>query len=112
MSFNRIILVGNLGKDPELRYTPKGDPVCSFNIATNEKRGEKEVTTWFKITVWGKRAEVAAKHLTKGKQVYIEGRLAIEEWTDSDNKNRYTLDVQASDFQFIGSKTDGGDEQW
>lgn len=112
MSFNRIILVGNLGRDPELRYTPQGKAVCSFTMATNEKRRDKngeqqDVTTWFKVTLWGHQAEAAAKYLAKGSPVYIEGRLRIEEWTDRENKQRYTLDVQATDMQFISGKTDG-----
>ncbi|HEV7700658.1 MAG TPA: single-stranded DNA-binding protein [Pyrinomonadaceae bacterium] len=118
MSFNKIIVVGNLGRDPELRYTPQGVAVCSFSMATNEKRRDKsgemnDVTTWFKITMWREKAETAAKYLTKGSTVYIEGRLRIEEWTDRDNNNRYTLDVQATDMQFIGSRSDtigGGGE--
>ncbi len=116
MSFNKIILVGNLGRDPELRYTPQGAAVCSFSMATNEKRRDKsgeqqDITTWFKVTLWRERAETAAKYLTKGSSVYIEGRLRIEEWTDRDNNNRYTLDVQATDMHFIGSRGDtpGGD---
>ena len=111
MSFNKIILVGNLGRDPELRYTPQGKAVCSFSMATNEKRRDKagelqDVTTWFKITLWGNQAENASKYLSKGRPVYIEGRLRIEEWTDRDNNNRYTLDVQATDMQFISAGRD------
>ncbi len=113
MSFNKIIIVGNLGRDPELRYTPQGIAVCSFTMATNEKRRDKsgelqDVTTWFKITLWRQQAENAAKYLTKGSAVYIEGRLRIEEWTDRDQNKRYTLDVQATDMQFIGSRGEGG----
>ncbi len=114
MSFNKIILVGNLGRDPELRYTPQGKAVCSFSMATNEKRRDKtgefqDVTTWFKVTLWGNQAETASKYLSKGRPVYIEGRLRIEEWTDRDNNNRYTLDVQATDMQFISAgREDGG----
>ncbi len=111
MSFNKIILVGNLGKDPELRYTPQGKAVCSFSMATNEKRRDKagelqDVTTWFKVTLWGNQAENASKYLSKGRPVYIEGRLRIDEWTDRDNNNRYTLDVQATDMQFISAGRD------
>ena len=117
MSFNKIIIVGNLGRDPELRYTPQGIAVCSFSMATNEKRKDKsgelqDITTWFKVTLWRQQAENAAKYLTKGSPVYIEGRLRIEEWTDRENNNRYTLDVQATDMQFISSRgegTGGGD---
>jgi single-strand DNA-binding protein len=113
MSFNKIILVGNLGKDPELRYTPQGKAVCSFSMATNEKRRDKagdlqDVTTWFKVTLWGNQAETASKYLSKGRPVYIEGRLRLEEWTDRDNNNRFTLDVQATDMQFISAGRDEG----
>lgn len=106
MSFNKIILVGNLGREPELRYTPQGVAVCSFTVATNEKRKGKDgeqtsVTTWFKITLWREKAEAAAKWLAKGSPVYIEGRLNIEEWTDRENNNRFTLDVQGTEMQFI-----------
>jgi single-strand DNA-binding protein len=105
MSFNKIIVVGHLGRDPELKYTATGTPVCSFSMATSEKRKDggdlKEVTTWFKVTLWGKQAEVANEYLSKGKQVYIEGRLRVEEWTDRDGKTRHTLEVNASDMQFI-----------
>src|SRR5436190_15474176 len=108
MSFNKIILVGNLGKDPELRYTPQGDAVCSFSMATNERKKDKsgefqDVTTWFKVTLWRRLGENAAKYLSKGSPVYIEGRLQVEEWTDRENNNRYSLAVQATDMHFISA---------
>lgn len=111
MSFNKVILVGNLGRDPELRYTPQGTPVCSFSMATNERRKDKtgemqDHTTWFRVTLWGRQAETASQYLTKGRPVYIEGRLRVEEWTDRDGKARHTLEVHATDMQFIGSKAD------
>lgn len=107
MSFNKIIVVGNLGRDPELRYTPQGTAVCDFSIATNEKKRDKsgemqDVTTWFRITTWNKQAETASKYLTKGKSVYIEGRLRVEEYTDRDGKTRFSLEVNATDMQFLG----------
>ena len=107
MSFNKIILVGNLGRDPELRYTPQGTPVCSFSMATNERRKDKsgemqDQTTWFRVTLWGRQAETASQYLTKGRPVYIEGRLRVEEWTDRDGKPRHTLEVHATEMQFIG----------
>jgi single-strand DNA-binding protein len=113
MSFNKCILVGNLGRDPELRYTPQGTPVCSFTIATNEKRKDRagenqDVTTWFRVTLWGRQAETASQYLSKGRPVYIEGRLRVEEWTDKDGKQRYTLEVHATDMQFIGGRGDEG----
>lgn len=114
MSFNKITIVGNLGRDPELRYTPQGSAVCNFSIATNEKRRDKagemqDVTTWFRVTLWNKQAENASKYLTKGSPVYVEGRLRIDEWTDRDGNNRYTLEVQGSDMQFISAGPRGGE---
>lgn len=112
MSFNKIIVIGNLGRDPELRYTPQGNAVCDFSVATNEKRRDKSgelqsVVTWFKITLWNKQAENASKYLTKGSSIYIEGRLRIEEWTDRDGNNRYSLEVNATDMQFLsGGRND------
>ena len=113
MSFNKIIIVGNLGRDPELRYTPQGTPVCSFSMATSEKRKDRsgesqEITTWFKITLWGRQAETASQYLVKGKAVYIEGRLRIEEYTDREGKPRQSLEVNATDMQFIGSRGEEG----
>jgi len=113
MSFNKIIIVGNLGRDPELRYTPQGVAVCDFSMATNDKKRDKsgemqEVATWFRVTLWRNQAENAAKYLKKGSQVYIEGRLSQEEWTDRDGNNRQTLSVQASEMHFIGSRGDAG----
>ncbi len=114
MSFNKIIVVGNLGRDPELRYTPQGTAVCDFSIATNEKKRDKsgelqDVTTWFRVTTWGKQAENASKYLSKGKSVYIEGRLRMEEYTDRDGKIRHSLEVNASDMQFLSG---GGGESF
>lgn len=129
MSFNKITIVGNLGKDPELRYTPQGTPVTSFSIATNEKRkdrsGEKQdVTTWFEATIYGRQAELASQYLTKGRPVYVEGRLRPDVWTNRDGKEVTTLKVDVTDMQFIGGgngngasnaasssqKSEGGDE--
>ncbi len=116
MSFSKITLIGNLGRDPELRYTPQGTAVCDFSVAVNDRKRDKagewqDVTTWFKITFWGKQAENASKYLTKGRQAYIEGRLQVEEWTDRDGNNRYTLAVQGNDIQFLGDgRGEGGGE--
>src|ERR1051325_4717102 len=115
MSFNKIILVGNLGRDPELRYTPQGTPVCSFSLATNERRKDKntgenqDLTTWFRVTLWGRQAEPASQYLQRGRPVYIEGRLRVEEWTDRDGKPRHTLEVHATNRQLSGGGA-GGDE--
>ena len=116
MSFNKVILVGNLGRDPELRYTPQGTPVCTFSLATNERRkgeqgGEqKELTTWFRVTLWGRQAETAAQYLQKGRPVYVEGRLRVEEYTSKEGGRRYSLEVSATDLQFIGGR-EGGEPQ-
>ncbi len=112
MSFNKIIIVGNLGRDPELRYTPQGTAVCNFSMATNEKRRDKsgemqDVTTWFRITLWNRQAENASKYLQKGGSVYIEGRLKLDEWTDRDGNTRQTLDVTATEMQFLGGRQEG-----
>ncbi len=111
MSFNRIIIVGNLGRDPELRYTAQGTPVCTFSLATNERRKDKsgemqDQTTWFRVTLWNRLAETASQYLSKGRPVYIEGRLRVEEYTDRDGKPRHSLEVFGTDMQFIGSRHD------
>jgi single-strand DNA-binding protein len=113
-SFNKILVVGNLGRDPELRYTPQGTAVCHFTMASNERRRDKageqqDITTWFKVTVWGRQAETVSKYLSKGRSVYVEGRLHVEDWTDRDGKQRYTLEVNASDVQFLDSGQGGGE---
>ncbi len=112
MSFNKVIVVGNLGRDPEMKFTPQGTPVCTFSVATNERRrgreGEQQdVTTWFRVTVWGRQAETASKYLTKGRSVYVEGRLHVDEWTDKQGKARFTLEVNATDVQFLGGDREG-----
>lgn len=111
MSFNKIIICGNLGRDPELRYTAQGTPVCSFSMATNERRKDRngemqDHTTWFRVTLWNRLAETASQYLQKGRQVYIEGRLRVEEYVDRDGKPRHSLEVFATDMQFIGSRGD------
>jgi single-strand DNA-binding protein len=114
MSFNKIILVGNLGRDPELRYTPQGTPVCSFSLATNERRKDRttgennDITTWFRVTLWGRQAETASQYLQRGRPVYIEGRLRVEEYTDRDGNKRHSLEVNATDMQFISAGAGAG----
>jgi single-strand DNA-binding protein len=110
-SFNRIVIVGNLGRDPELRYTAQGTPVCTFSLATNERRKDRngemqDQTTWFRVTLWNRQAETASQYLQKGRQVYIEGRLRVEEYIDRDGKPRHSLEVTATDMQFIGARSD------
>jgi single-strand DNA-binding protein len=98
---NKVILVGNLGKDPEVRYTPSGQAVANFTIATNEnwtdKQGQKqERTEWHRIVVWGKVAELCGEYLSKGRQVYIEGRLQTRDWTNKEGVKQYTTEVVAN----------------
>src|SRR5262245_31677792 len=115
MSFNKITIVGYLGRDPELRYTPQGTALCKMSIATTEKRknaqGEpEEHTTWFRVTAWGRQAELANEYLAKGRQVYIEGRLRLEEYTDREGQKRFSAEVSASEIQFLGHRSEGTDE--
>src|SRR5262245_12053359 len=107
-SFNKIIICGYLGRDPELRHTPNGNTICNLSIATTEKRGDKESTTWFRVAVWGKQGEMCNQYLAKGRQVYIEGRLRAEEYTDRDGNKRTSLEVNATDVQFLGKQDDNG----
>ena len=111
MSFNKITIVGYLGRDPELRYTPQGTALCKMSIATTEKRknvtGEmEEHTTWFRVTAWGRQAELANEYLAKGRQVYVEGRLRLEEYTDREGQKRFSAEVSATEIQFLGHRTD------
>jgi single-strand DNA-binding protein len=111
-SVNKAIVLGNLGKDPELRHTTGGQAVTELTIATNEgykdKSGEwKERTEWHRVVVWGRQAENAARYLSKGRQVYVEGRLQTREWTDRDGNKRYTTEIVAQNVQFL----QGGDRQ-
>jgi len=111
-SLNKVILIGNLGRDPEVRYTTGGSPVANFTMATTEtwndsSTGEKkERTEWHKIVVWGKQAEIAGEYLRKGKQVYVEGGLQTREWTDRDGNKRYTTEVKAQRFLMLGRAGD------
>lgn len=110
MSVNKVILLGRLGQDPELKYTPGGSPVCNFSVATTEswtdKSGQKqEKTEWHRIVVWGKLAELCNQYLSKGRQAFIEGRLQTRAWDDKDGNKRYTTEILASTVQFIGGAT-------
>jgi single-strand DNA-binding protein len=111
MSFNKITIVGYLDRDPELRYTPQGTAVCNFSVATTEKRRNargvtEEHTIWFCVTAWGRQAEVANEYLGKGRQVYVEGRLRLEEYTDREDNPRTSAEVNASDIHFLGQRGD------
>ena len=105
-SVNRVILIGNLGRDPELRYTAGGQPVASFSVATNERWNDREGkpqerTEWHRIGVWGKQGENCANYLQKGRTVYIEGRLQTREWEDKEGQKRQTTEVVAQTVQFL-----------
>lgn len=111
-SFNKIIICGYLGRDCETRYLPDGTAVTSFSIATNERKKDRsgdvrEVATWFKISAFGRLAEICAEYLTKGSLAYIEGKLSQEEYTDKEGNKRTTLAVRANDVQFLDRKPQG-----
>jgi single-strand DNA-binding protein len=110
-SFNKITIVGYLGRDPELRHTPNGNSICNISVATTEKNRDKESTTWFKVAVWGKQGELCNQYLAKGSQIYIEGRLRSEEYTDRDGNKRTSLEVNATDVKFLGAKGDSRAEE-
>lgn len=107
---NKVILVGNVGQDPELRFMPSGEPVCNLSIATtdtwNDKQsGQKqERTEWHRVSMFNKLAEIAGEYLRKGSQVYIEGRLQTRKWQDNNGQDRYTTEVVASDMQMLGAR--------
>lgn len=100
-------IIGNLGKAPEVRYLANGDPVANFSIAVNEKRDGKESTTWWRVSVFGKLAEVCGQHLDKGRQVYVEGRLQQRTYKDKDGVEKMSTEVVANVVQFLG----GGDHK-
>jgi single-strand DNA-binding protein len=107
-SFNKIAIVGYLGRDPELRYTPQGTPVCNFSVATTEKRkdsaGElQDITTWFQVAFFGRQAEVAKEYLSKGSHVWLEGSLTLNQWTDREGATRGSLEVRGLDIKFLSS---------
>jgi single-strand DNA-binding protein len=113
-SLNKIMLIGHLGKDPEIRYTPDGAPVASFSIATSENWTDKsgnrqEHTEWHNIVAWNKLADLSKRYLTKGRQVYIEGKLRSREWNDRDGNKRRTTEVIASQMVLLGSRQQGVD---
>lgn len=108
-SLNKVMLIGNLGKDPEVRFTASGQAVASFSLATSEKfKGKsgdwEERTEWHNITLWGKLAEIAGEYLSKGKTVYIEGRLQTRKWQDKSGNDRYTTDIVGDKMQMLSAK--------
>lgn len=104
MSINKAIIVGNVGKDPEIRYLANGDAVTSFSVATTWKVKGEEQTEWHRITAFGKLAEICGKYLKKGSQVYIEGRLQTSKYTGKDGIERYSTDIIASQMQMLGGR--------
>ena len=110
---NKVILIGRLGRDPELRYTGSGTPVCNFSLAVNRRRGsrdsqQQEETDWFRVTAWERLAETCANYLAKGRQVYIEGRIRLDTYTGQDGQERSNLAVTAYEMQMLGSRRDQG----
>jgi single-strand DNA-binding protein len=112
-SVNKVILVGNLGRDAELRYTPGGAAVATLNLATTEVWNDKnqqrqEKTEWHRVVLWGKLAESLQEYLTKGKQIYVEGRLQTRQWDDKDGNKRYTTEIKADRITLLGGGSRGG----
>lgn len=113
MSVNKVIILGRLGQDPELKYTPGQMPVTNFTVATSEswadKSGQKqERTEWHRVVVWGKLAELCKQYLSKGRQVYLEGTLQTRSWDDKTGQKRYTTEIVAKTIQFIGPNANPG----
>jgi single-strand DNA-binding protein len=114
---NKVILIGNLGADPETRYTPSNTAVTNLRLATAEswkdkQTGERqEKTEWHRVVMFGRLAEIAAEYLKKGSKVYIEGRLQTNKWQDSDGKDRYSTDIVANEMQMLDSRSGGGAQQ-
>ncbi len=114
MSVNKVILLGRLGQDPELKHTPSGAAVCNFSLATSETWNDKssgqkqERTEWHRVVVWGKLAELCNQYLAKGRQAFVEGRLQTRSWDDKDGNKRYTTEINATTVQFIGGQAQAG----
>ena len=115
MSVNKAILLGRLGKDPELRMSASQTAICNFSLATSDrqKQGDQWVdkTEWHNIIVFGKTAENAAKYLSKGKQVFIEGKIQTRKWQDKEGKDRYSTEIIANSIQFVGAKGEAGEQE-
>lgn len=111
---NKVILIGNLGSDPEVRYTPNGAPVANFSLATSESwndrnTGERqERTEWHRLVLWSKLAEIAGQYLKKGAKIYVEGRLQTRSWDDQSGQKRYTTEIVVNDMQMLDSRGEGG----
>lgn len=115
MSVNKVILIGNVGKDPEVRYPQQGQCVAQFSLATSERyttaSGPAERTEWHNIVVWGKQAETVEKYVHKGTKLYIEGKLRTRQWQDRAGVNRYTTEVYVDNFELLGSRPQNADQQ-
>lgn len=113
-SLNKVMIIGRLGRDPELKYTQSGQPVCNLSVATDEgyvKDGQRvEKTEWHRIVVWGKQAETVANYLAKGRLVYVEGKIETRKWQDKEGQDRYTTEIKADRVQFLDPKGGGGGE--
>ena len=113
-SVNKVILVGNLGKDPETRYAPSGDAICNITLATTDSwkdkaSGEKkELTEWHRVVFFGKLAEIAGQYLKKGSQVYVEGSLRTRKWQDQNGQERYTTEIRADEMKMLGRREGAG----
>ena len=115
-SLNKVLLIGNLGKDPEVRYTASGTAVASFSLATSEKIKNKggeweERTEWHNVTLWGRLAEIAGEYLAKGKTVFIEGRLQTRKWQDKDGKDRFTTEIVGEKMQMLSRREGTGNTE-
>jgi single-strand DNA-binding protein len=113
---NKVMVIGNVGRDPEMRYIPSGKPVTSFSIATSrgwtDADGERhEETEWFNVVAWGNLAEICKQHLRKGQQVYIEGRLQTRSWEDHEGRKRFRTEVVANEMILLGKHAEPRDEQ-
>ncbi len=108
MSFNKITVLGNLTRNPELRYTPQGTPVCTLSVASNDRERDPKTreyvdrATFFRATAWGAKAEIIAKHFERGSEIFLEGRFRPEEWTDREGRPRMTFGIQVANFNFTG----------
>ncbi|MCA9924218.1 MAG: single-stranded DNA-binding protein [Anaerolineales bacterium] len=105
--FHEITIIGNAGRDPEMRYLPDGTAVTNFSVAVNTKSGKTQETTWYKCTAWGKRAEMVNMYLTKGRQVFIKGQPKLEQWTSREGKPYAQIAINISEFRLLGSRDDG-----
>jgi single-strand DNA-binding protein len=112
-SVNKVIIIGNLGKDPEMRYMPSGDAIANLRIATTDKYKDRggemqEVTEWHSVAFFGKTAEICGQYLKKGSQIYVEGSLRTRKWQDKDGNDRYTTEIRGDRMQMLGGRSGGG----